>query len=70
MAELCLRVNKLGNSSVIYEVGIFEQGKESVCAVGSTVHVFVDKTSRRPVPMVQQMRQGLEKLYVEESSKL
>lgn len=70
VAELGLRVNKLGNSSVVYEVGIFEEGIESVCAVGSFVHVFVGKNERKPVPMVKEMRDGLEKIFVEETPNL
>jgi acyl-CoA thioester hydrolase len=45
-----LRVAKLGNSSVRYEIGIFRG--EGLCAHGSFVHVFVDRTSRRPVPIL------------------
>lgn len=70
VAELGLRVNKLGNSSVTYEVGVFKEGVKEVCAVGNMVHVFVDKTSRRPVRMAEQMRSGLEGIYVKEEAKL
>ncbi|QDS77118.1 hypothetical protein FKW77_000968 [Venturia effusa] len=31
--DLCLRVNKLGKSSVTYEIGVFERGVEEVKAV-------------------------------------
>src|SRR5579862_3965997 len=41
--DLGLRVNKLGTSSVTYEIGVFERGVEEVKAVGSFVHVFVDR---------------------------
>lgn len=34
VAELGLRVNKLGKSSVTYEIGLFEQGAEKVRSVG------------------------------------
>ena len=46
--DLGLRVVKLGKSSVLYEVGIFEQGHEEARAVGGFIHVFVDQVGRRP----------------------
>ncbi|KLJ13386.1 acyl-CoA thioester hydrolase [Blastomyces silverae] len=41
--DLGLRVVKLGSSSVMYEVGIFRRGEETVKAVGGFTHVFVEK---------------------------
>jgi len=66
VAELCLRVNKLSKSSVIYEVALFEKGVEQVKAVGEFIHVFVDRATQRPNAngMNSQLRQGLEKLLV------
>lgn len=71
VADLALRVNKLGKSSVTYEIGVFEQGKDAVCAVGEFVHVFVDSQSRRPKAegMGETMKHGLSKL-VPTASKL
>jgi len=70
--DLGLRVVKLGKSSVMYEVGIFEQGQDPVRAVGGSVHVFVESQSRRPSKdgMEAKMRQGLEKLLENETAKL
>lgn len=64
---MCLRVNKLGKSSVTYEIGVFEQGQEEVKAVGEFIHVFVDRESRRPRKdgMTEALKTGLEKLVVE-----
>jgi len=39
--ELRLCVNKIGKSSVQYEVGIFVKGNETPAAVGGYIHVFV-----------------------------
>ncbi|KAH6980652.1 HotDog domain-containing protein [Ilyonectria sp. MPI-CAGE-AT-0026] len=66
VAELGLRVNKLGKSSVTYEVAIFELGVEEVKVVGQCVHVFVERSTGRPSKsgMSPVLRQGLEKLYV------
>ncbi|KAI2606373.1 Thioesterase/thiol ester dehydrase-isomerase [Hypoxylon fragiforme] len=74
VAELCLRVNKLGKSSVVYEIALFEKDVEQVKAIGEFVHVFVDRETQRPNTngMNTQLRQGLQKLLVEypDSSKL
>ncbi|KAI0206801.1 HotDog domain-containing protein [Astrocystis sublimbata] len=70
VAELCLRVNKLGASSVVYEVALFEKDVEQVKAVGELVHVFVDRATQRPNTdgMNSRLRQGLAKLLVAQNS--
>lgn len=66
VAELALRVNKLGKSSVTYEVALFEQGCDEVKSVGEFVHVFVDRSTGRPNAngMDSTMRRGLERILV------
>ena len=72
VVDLALRVNKLGKSSVTYEVGVFEHGKEDVRAVGGFTHVFVDREKNRPAAngMSSKIRQGLERILHHEMSKL
>jgi acyl-CoA thioester hydrolase len=60
--EAGLRVGKLGNSSVRYEIGLFATGAEEPAATGWFVHVFVDAESRRPAPMPERLRSSLERL--------
>lgn len=69
VAELALRVNKLGKSSVTYEVALFERGVEEVRAVGEFVHVFVDRETKRPAAngMDTTLRGGLQKILVQQS---
>ena len=62
--EVGLRVGKLGNSSVQYELAIFKAGEAQACAAGRFVHVFVDRTSNRPTPIPSGLRQALEALVV------
>jgi acyl-CoA thioester hydrolase len=62
MIDAALRVARLGRSSVRHEVGLFRQGEEEAAATGHFVHVFVDRDSRRPVPIPDAMRAALEKL--------
>jgi acyl-CoA thioester hydrolase len=57
-----LRVAKLGNSSVRYEVGLFRNEESAAAAQGHFVHVYVDRASRRPAALPAPMRAALEKL--------
>lgn len=57
-----LRVGKLGNSSVRYEIGLFAAGEDAPAAAGHFIHVFVDRAQRRPVPIPAPIRAALAKL--------
>lgn len=60
--EAGLRVGRLGNSSVRYEIGIFREGEAAPAAAGHFVHVYVDRTTRRPVPVPETMRLALNRI--------
>lgn len=62
VVEAGIRVARLGNSSVRYEVGLFAQGAPHTAAKGHFVHVYVDKQSRRPVPLPAKLKSVLENL--------
>jgi len=49
--EAGLRVARIGTSSVRYEVGLFAQGEAQTAAHGHFVHAYVDRATRRPVPL-------------------
>ncbi|HET9763508.1 MAG TPA: thioesterase family protein [Casimicrobiaceae bacterium] len=59
-----LRVVKLGNSSVVYEIGLFRHGDDEPAATGHFVHVWVDRASRRPLPVPPATRAALSALLV------
>jgi acyl-CoA thioester hydrolase len=59
-----LRVGKLGRSSVRYELGLFDSGSDDVAAEGWFVHVFVDRDTRRPEPIPDEIRAALQRLVV------
>ena len=59
-----MRVSKLGNSSVTYEIGLFLQGDDEPAATGRFVHVWVDRRSRRPIPVPPAVRSALAPLVV------
>jgi acyl-CoA thioester hydrolase len=58
-----LRLEKLGNSSVIYQLAVFRADEESPAALGRFVHVYVDEKTRRPTPIPAIVRAALEKLH-------
>lgn len=60
--EVGLRVGKLGNSSVQYELAVFKATEDEACAAGRFVHVFVDRRSNRPVPIPEALRSALARL--------
>lgn len=51
-----LAVTRLGNSSVTYRTGLWAGGDTRPAAVGSWVHVYVDRRTRRPVPIPDAVR--------------
>ena len=59
-----IRVAKLGSSSVRYEIGLFAQGETLCAAAGHFVHVYVDKTTRRPCALPAGLRNALESLLM------
>ena len=60
--EAGLRVARVGKSSVRYEVGIFAAGEPLTAARGHFVHVYVDRESRRPVPVPPHLRAVLQEM--------
>ncbi|MDX1872284.1 thioesterase family protein [Mycolicibacterium sp. 120266] len=61
-----LAVTRLGTSSVTYRTALFEDGQplaarpdSRLAAVGSWVHVYVDRDTRRPVPIPDAIRELL-----------
>ncbi len=57
-----IRVGRLGSSSVRYELGVFADDQPLASACGHFVHVYVDKTTRRPVPLPTQLKTVVEQL--------
>ncbi|WP_445162551.1 acyl-CoA thioesterase [Mycobacterium sp. Dal123C01] len=74
--QVGLAVTRLGRSSVTYRLGVFEskegskEGQASlpVTALGHWVHVYVDRASRKSVPIPEPIRSLLSTACVEEST--
>lgn len=62
--EAGIRVAHIGSSSVRYEIGLFEEGQEESAASGHFVHVYVDRDTRRPVPLPAAFVEALRALQV------
>lgn len=63
LVEAGLRVARLGNSSVRYELGLFRAGDPQVCATGYFVDVFVDREEARPCPLPATIRAHLAQFH-------
>jgi acyl-CoA thioester hydrolase len=54
-----LRLQKLGNSSVIYDIALFREQEAEAAAIAKFVHVYVDAQTRRSVPVPEVIRSAL-----------
>ena len=59
-----LRVTKIGNSSITYEIGLFRDDETDVAAIGHFVHVYVDRTTRQSVRVPDRVRDAVAPLIV------
>ena len=59
-----LRVAKIGNSSVAYEIALFRRDDEAPVATGRFVHVWVDRATQRPTPVPPRIRAALASLLM------
>lgn len=55
-----VRVDHIGTSSVRYAVGLFANDDDAAAAAGHFTHVYVDRETRRPVPLPDALRTALE----------
>ena len=51
-----IAVTRLGRSSVTYRLGVLRADHRSITALGHWVHVYVDRTNRKPVPIPDAIR--------------
>ena len=58
-----LRVTKLGNSSVRYEVALFRDGSELAAAQGHFVHVYVDRVTLKPQALTENLKASLLRIH-------
>ena len=57
-----IALERLGTSSIVYRLALFGEGSDEPAAVGRFVHVYVDRETRRPVPVPPQIRAAVQSL--------
>jgi acyl-CoA thioester hydrolase len=60
--EIGIRVGSIGTSSVRYEMAVFVDDMSDALAQGHFVHVYVDRTTQRPVPLPPVLRRVVQDL--------
>ena len=59
--EAGLRVERIGNSSLTFQVALFGENEETPAATGHFIHVFVNAESLKPEPIPAEKREIFEK---------
>ena len=62
--EAGLLVEKIGNSSITYRVGLFLENDSEPVASGYFVHVYVDPETRRPISVPECIREALKPILL------
>jgi acyl-CoA thioester hydrolase len=65
-AEVGVAVERLGRSSVRYRLAVFKADAEQAAAAGGYTHVYVERTTNRPVPIPEGHRRLMEGLMTPE----
>lgn len=60
-----VRIGKLGEKSVRYEIGLFTEGRDEPVAAGYFVHVYVDRSTRRPMALSTEQKAALADLVAD-----
>lgn len=67
LLEVGLAVERLGRSSIVYQLGIFVQGRPAAAAAGRFVHVYVDSAQRGAVPVPESIRAAVTPLLLRDA---
>ena len=60
--SLGLKVLRIGEKSVRWEVGVFASDEEQSCVTGTFTHAFVDRKSGHSAPVPEGIRRAIESL--------
>lgn len=61
-----LLVSRLGRTSVTYEIALFRNESEEAAALGSFIHVYVDRETRRSTALPDPLQEVLQRLVLPE----
>jgi acyl-CoA thioester hydrolase len=59
-----VRIGRMGDKSLRFEVALFKEGSEAPAAVGYFVHVYVERATRRPLSLTKAQREAVADLVV------
>jgi acyl-CoA thioester hydrolase len=59
-----ISVERIGNSSVVYRLGIFKNSEDTLSALGSFTHVYVRRDSHVPSRIPDTLREFLNQMLV------
>jgi len=60
--EAALRIAKIGNTSVTFDLALFGEDEEVPAATGHFVHVYIDRDGQQATPLPTSVREILENL--------
>ncbi len=63
--EAGIRVSKIGNSSVRYEIGLFKEGEDMCAAKGHFIHVYVERVTNKPTSLPEKLKDVVTQLFHE-----
>ena len=63
-----VRIGRMGDKSLRFEVGLFREGSETPAAAGYFVHVYVDRATRKPLSLTEAQRAALADLVVSDGA--
>ncbi len=63
--EVGLAVDRLGSSSIVYRLGLFQGEHAEAAAEGRFVHVYVDQQTRKVTPVPDRIREAVAPLLRE-----
>jgi acyl-CoA thioester hydrolase len=58
--DVGVRVTRIGRSSVVFGFGLYVPDNQEIATHGEWVQVYIDRETRRPVPMPDVVRAHLE----------
>ena len=63
-AQAGVRIGRMGDKSLRFEIGLFLEGQETPAAVGYFVHVYVDRATRKPMSLSAEQKASIADLVV------
>jgi len=57
--QVGLATSRVGKSSVTYQLAVFSEPSDALCAVAEFVHVYVDRVTRRPTSIPESVRSAV-----------